>query len=494
MPQNNNNHRSDLNLVEIARNTMIHEGFEPDFPPAAMAEVEKLNPNRPLARPDVRDLRDLLWSSIDNVESKDLDQVEYVERDGDQIKVLIGIADVDSYVAQCSAVDQHAFENTTSVYTGVKTFPMLPEKLSTNLTSLVQDEDRLAIVIEFGVPIDGQVIAREVYAASVRNKAKLSYDAVGKWLDDKGTIPDAIAKIPELEEQIKLQVEAASRLLATRRANGALELETIQATPVMDDSGAVVDLNVTEQNSARDIIENFMIAANVSMSDYLAKHGVTSLQRIVRTPENWPRIVEMAEEMHESLPDEPDARALAQFLDRRRKLDPDHFPDLSLAVVKLLGPGEYIAQRPEDRGEGHFGLAVHNYIHSTAPNRRYADLITQRLLKSSLSPNTSPYSLSELQQIADHCNERESAARKVERKMRKVAAAVLLRNRIGEEFDAIVTGITAKGTFVRTIKPPVDGLVVRGKEGLKVGQHARVKLQSTDPASGFIDFAVVRHA
>jgi len=487
-------HQSDLNLLEIARNTMIHEGFEPDFPPAAMAEVAKINPNSPLARPGVRDLRDLLWSSIDNVESKDLDQVEYVERDGDQIKVFIGIADVDAYVAKGSAVDQHASENTTSVYTGVKTFPMLPEKLSTDLSSLVQDEDRLAVVIEFAVPTDGQVIAGEVYAASVRNKAKLSYDAVGKWLDTNGTIPELIFKIPQMEEQIKLQSEAARRLLATRRANGALELETIQATPVMDENGRIVDLNVSEQNSARDIIENFMIAANVSMSEYLGKHGVTSLQRIVRTPENWPRIVEMAEELHEALPNEPDARALAGFLERRRKLDPDHFPDLSLAVVKLLGPGEYVAQRPEDHGEGHFGLAVHNYIHSTAPNRRYADLITQRLLKSLQSPDTNPYSLSELEQIAEHCNERESAARKVERKMRKVAAAVLLKNRIGEEFDAIVTGITPKGTFVRTIKPPVDGLIVRGKEGLKVGQHARVRLQSTDPESGFIDFAVVRHA
>ncbi|HSE26234.1 MAG TPA: RNB domain-containing ribonuclease [Pyrinomonadaceae bacterium] len=490
----NKNHSSDLNLLEIARNTMIHEGFEPDFPPTAMAEVAKLNGDSPHASPTVRDLRGLLWSSIDNVESKDLDQVEYVEQNGDQIKVFIGIADVDSYVAKGSAVDLHAFENTTSVYTGVRTFPMLPEKLSTDVTSLVQDQDRLAVIIEFGVPQDGQVVPREVYAALVRNKAKLSYDSVGKWLDNNGTIPEPITKIAQLEDQIKLQAEAARRLLATRRANGALELETIQTTPVMDENGSVVDLSVTEQNSARDIIENFMIAANVSMSDYLGTHGVTSLQRIVRTPENWPRIVEMADELHESLPGEPDARALAEFLERRRKLDPDHFPDLSLAVVKLLGPGEYVAQRPEDRGEGHFGLAVHNYIHSTAPNRRYADLITQRLLKSSQSSNNTPYSFSELEQIADHCNERESAARKVERKMRKVAAAVLLKNRIGEEFDSIVTGVTPKGTFVRTIKPPVDGLVVRGKEGLKVGQHARVRLQSTDPANGFIDFAVVRHA
>jgi len=371
---------------------------------------------------------------------------------------------------------------------------MLPEKLSTDITSLVEGEDRLAIVIEFDVSPDGEVVPQEVYAANVRNKAKLAYDSVGKWLDNGGPLPEGIAKTPGLEPQIKLQLEAAKRLLEARREKGALELDTIQATPVMNESGTVVDLSVSERNSARDIIENFMIAANVTMSEYLNKKKVLSIQRVVRTPENWPRIVEMAEELNESLPPQPDARALANFLERRRKVDPDHFPDLSLAIVKLLGPGEYVAETPESRGEGHFGLAVHNYTHSTAPNRRYADLVTQRLLKSSQSNGKSPYSFSELQQIADHCNERESAARKVERKMRKIAAAMLLRNRVGDEFDAIVTGVTAKGTFVRTLKPPVDGLVVRGKEGLKVGQHARVRLQATDPVNGFIDFAIVRHA
>ena len=371
---------------------------------------------------------------------------------------------------------------------------MLPERLSTDITSLVQGEDRIAIVIEFTVPPDGEVTLQEVYEAIVHNQAKLAYDSVGNWLDNGGPIPEAVSNTPGLEHQLRLQLEAAKRLLDARREKGALELETIQATPVMNETGSVVDLSVSEQNSARDIIENFMIAANVTMSEYLNRKQVLSLQRVVRTPENWPRIVEMAEELDETLPADPDAHALANFLERRRKIDPDHFPDLSLAVVKLLGPGEYVAETPQSKGEGHFGLAVHNYTHSTAPNRRYADLVTQRLLKSSQTKSESPYSFSELQQIADHCNERESAARKVERKMRKVAAAMLLRNRIGDEFDVIVTGITPKGTFVRTIKPPVDGLVVRGKEGLKVGQHARVRLQSTDPVNGFIDFAVVRHA
>ena len=490
----NDKHSSQLNLLEIARNTMIHEGFDPDFPAAVQAELAKLDSTNPSRTTPARDLRQLLWSSIDNSDSRDLDQVEYVERSGDDIKVRIGIADVDSCVSKGSPLDQQALKNTTSVYTGVKTFPMLPEKLSTDLTSLVEGEDRLAIVIEFDVPLDGEVVAREVYAANVHNKAKLAYNSVGSWLDNGGPLPEAIAKTPGLEAQIKLQLEAAKRLLEARREKGALELDTIQATPVMNESGTVVDLTVSERNSARDIIENFMIAANVTMSEYLDRHKCLSIQRVVRTPENWPRIVEIAEELKESLPAEPDARALAKFLESRRKVDPDHFPDLSLAVVKLLGPGEYVAETPGSRGEGHFGLAVHNYTHSTAPNRRYADLVTQRLLKSSQSNGESPYSFSELQQIADHCNERESAARKVERKMRKIAAAMLLRNRVGDEFDAIVTGITPKGTFVRTIKPPVDGLVVRGKEGLKVGQHARVRLQATDPANGFIDFAIVRHA
>jgi len=490
----NDHHSSPLNLLEIARNTMIHEGFDPDFPASVQAELAKLDSVNPFQTTQPRDLRQMLWSSIDNSDSRDLDQVEYAERSGDHIKVRIGIADVDSYVSKGSAIDQQALKNTTSVYTGVKTFPMLPEKLSTDITSLVEGEDRLAIVIEFDVSPDGEVVPQEVYAANVRNKAKLAYDSVGKWLDNGGPLPEGIAKTPGLEPQIKLQLEAAKRLLEARREKGALELDTIQATPVMNESGTVVDLSVSERNSARDIIENFMIAANVTMSEYLNKKKVLSIQRVVRTPENWPRIVEMAEELNESLPPQPDARALANFLERRRKVDPDHFPDLSLAIVKLLGPGEYVAETPESRGEGHFGLAVHNYTHSTAPNRRYADLVTQRLLKSSQSNGKSPYSFSELQQIADHCNERESAARKVERKMRKIAAAMLLRNRVGDEFDAIVTGVTAKGTFVRTLKPPVDGLVVRGKEGLKVGQHARVRLQATDPVNGFIDFAIVRHA
>lgn len=472
---------------------MIAEGFEPDIPASVENELRAIDDQKtPQPSPQTKDLRPLLWSSIDNLESRDLDQVEFAERlANDNIRVLIGIADVDSEVAKGSAIDSYAYKNTTSVYTGVKTFSMLPEELSTDRTSLLQDEDRLAIVIEYVVAPDGTTSEENVYPATVHNYAKMSYDAIGKWLDNNGPEPVEVTRVANLADQVRLQAEAANRLLEARRKNGALELDTIQTTAVVDQDGHVIDLAVSERNGARDIIENFMIAANVTMSEYLATHNVTSLRRVVETPRNWPRIVEIANEVNEKLPTEPDAHALADFLERRRVADPDHFVDLSLAVVKLLGPGEYVVEKPGQAGRGHFGLAVHNYIHSTAPNRRYADLITQRLLKGS-TLKREIYPLDQLKEIAERCNERESAARTVERKMRKVAAAMLMRNRLGDEFDAIVTGVTPKGTFARTLKPPVDGLVVQGGEGLKVGQEVRAKLLSTEPEKGFIDFGVVR--
>ncbi len=481
-----NNHSIDLKA--IAKQTMIDEGFEPDLPPPAQRELHHLPTPPKLAN----DLRQLLWSSIDNLESRDLDQVEFAERLPDNsIRVLVGIADVDSLVPKGSAIDAHASANTTSVYTGVTTFPMLPEELSTDKTSLLQGTDHDAIVIEFVVAVDGNTQTRDIYPALLRNYAKLSYEVVGKWLDNDGPTPPEISRVPQLEEQIRLQLEAASRLRELRKEQGALELETIQANPVTDEHGAVVDLTTVERNSARNIIENFMIAANVTMAQFLEKHQMPSIRRVVRTPKDWSRIVELAQEHNEQLPQEPDSRALADFLERQRRADPLHFPDLSLATVKLLGPGEYVAQSPGGPETGHFGLAVQSYTHSTAPNRRYADLITQRLLKGASAKTGSPYRAEELQQIAEHCTERESAARKVERKMRKVAAAVFLRGRIGEEFRAIVTGVTPKGTFARAIKPPVDGLVVKGQHGLKVGQQVRVKLLATDPHQGYIDFGVV---
>jgi exoribonuclease-2 len=404
---------------------------------------------------------------------------------------MVAIADVDAFVPKGSAIDAHAKRNTTSVYTGVETFPMLPEQLSEDKTSLVEGEDRLAVVIQFLVSPDGAVKTEDVFSALVHNYSKMSYEVIGKWLDENSDPPEQVTHVKGLEQQVKLQFEASKRLRQARKAQGALQLDTIQTNPVMDDHGRVTDLEVVERNGARDLIESFMVASNGAMAEFLDSKGVCSLRRVVTTPNNWPRIIEMAEEFNETLPLEPDSRALSEFLQRRRRADPVHFPDLSLAIVKLLGPGDYVVQIPGQEGPGHFGLAVHRYTHSTAPNRRYPDLITQRLLKNSISDGGASYSKGELEEIADHCNERESAARKVERKMRKVAAAMFMKDRIGDQFDAIVTGVSAKGTFARTLRPPIDGMVVKRERGLKVGQHARVKLLSVDPARGFIDFAAV---
>ena len=481
-----------IDLAALARQTMIDAGFVPDLPQAVTEELRIIESGPQPSSPDTdaRDLRKLLWSSIDNRQSRDLDQVEYLESlpDGD-VRVMVGIADVDALVQLHSAIDSHAAENGTSVYTGIKTFSMLPEKLSTDMTSLVEGSNRPSIVIDMVLARDGTVKATEVYRAKVHNYAKLSYDSVGEWLDENGEVPAAIARVPGMEAQIRLQMEAAMRLHELRKQHGALELETIQAIPVLNDAGQVTDLAATKHNSARNLIENFMIAANVAMAQFLEAGGVVSLRRVVRTPEQWPRIVEVAHELGEQLPEAPDSRALADFLARRKAADPVHFPDLSLSIVKLLGPGEYAVQTPASPGDGHFGLAVQDYTHSTAPNRRYADLTTQRLVKAVLMQAPAPYSEEELDKIATHCTERENASRKVERKMRKVAAAVLLEQRIGEEFDAIVTGVTPKGTFARLTKPPVDGRVMRGESGLRVGDRVRVKLLATDPRRGFIDFA-----
>jgi exoribonuclease II len=488
MPNSRLNNK--INVAKIARETMIEEGFKPDIPEAVDREVHLLDQQTILQSASPRDLRDLLWSSIDNVTSLDLDQVEYAEKQHDNsIRVLIGIADVAAFVPKGSATDFYSLENTTSVYTGVKTFPMLPEELSTNKTSLLQGQDRLAIVIEIVVGPGGIVETRDVFEALVHNHSKLSYEIIGRWLDRDGDIPQEVSAVDELASQIRLQLEVSKRLNEVRKQNGTLRLETNQASPVLDDHERIVDLAIDERNSARDIIESFMVTANSAMAEFLERKGITGLRRVVRSPDNWPRIVEIARELNETLPLDPDPRALSNFLERRRKVDPDHFPDLSLAVVKLLGPGDYVVHVPGQEGEGHFGLAVHRYTHSTAPNRRYADLITQRLLKACIAERSSDYNEEELSSIAEHCNERESAARKVERKMRKVVAALFMDDRVGEKFEAIVTGVTIKGTFARIVRPPVDGKVVKGLDGLKVGQKIRVKLLSTDPENGFIDFA-----
>lgn len=483
-----------LDLSAIAHQAMIDAGFVPDVPHSVLAELQSLEskPRTAVADSSTRDLRSLLWSSIDDRKSRDLDQVEYAERlpNGD-IRVRVGIANVDALVQKGSAIDAHAAENGTSVYTGVRTFPMLPEQLSTDMTSLVGGADRSSIVTELIVTPAGAVTSTDVYPSLLHNYAKLSYEAVGAWLDNTGPIPPEVANVPGMDAQIRLQFEAAQHLRELRKEHGALEFETIQVAPVINNRGQVTGLAVVERNSARDLIENFMIAANVAMAQFLTAKGALSLRRVVRTPEHWPRIVELAHELGEQLPVEPDSRALADFLARRRTADPEHFPDLSLSIIKLLGPGEYTVQAPGTSGEQsiHFGLAVHDYTHSTAPNRRYADLVSQRLVKAVLGKGAAPYTLAELTAIAAHCTEREDAARKVERKMRKVGAAVLMQERIGEVFDAIVTGVSPKGIFARLIKPPVDGRVMRGERGLRVGEKISVKLLDTDPPRGFIDFA-----
>jgi ribonuclease R len=485
-------HSDTIDLFAIAHQTMIEAGFVPDFPSPVAREVRSMVAGSSTipANSATQDLRKLVWSSIDDKKTRDLDQVEYAEIiPGGDTRLLVGIADVDALVSKGSATDTHAATNCTSVYTGVKTYPMLPEELSTDLTSLVEGEDRLAVVTEMVLAPDGSVKKTNFYRALVKNQAKLAYEEIGAWLDGKAGVPESVSKVPGMEAQIKLQSEIANRFGEFRKEHGALDLETIQATPVMDDRGKVVDLAVVESNSARELIANFMISANVAMAEFLEAKGGPSLRRIVRTPKYWSRIVEIAEELGEKLPATPDSRALADFLARRKVADPTHFPDLSLAVVKSLGPGEYTVELPGEDGEGHFGLALQDYTHSTAPNRRFADLVTQRLVKAALANKPTPYTVAELRQIAEHCTVQDGAARKVERKMRKVAAAVLLQDRIGEEFKAIVTGVTEKGTFARIISPPVDGRVMRGERGLRVGEKVRVRLLSTDPERGFIDFA-----
>jgi exoribonuclease-2 len=467
-------------------------GFEPDFSAAVMAEVRSLDdPSDNPLPPGVRDLRALHWSSVDNRESRDLDQIEVAERVADgSIRIRIGVADVESLVPVGSPADQHAAANTTSVYTGVAVFPMLPERLSTDLTSLNEGEDRLAVVIEFDVAHDGALGKASVYNALVRNKAKLVYDAVGLWLEEKGPAPAAIAASSELHDQLRMQDQAAQRLRLARSIAGALDFESVEARPVVV-NGKVVDLAVARRNRARDMIEDFMVAANRSVATYLIERGSPSLRRVVREPKRWDRIVALAAELGEVLPRKPDNVSLSAFLARRRVADPEHFPDLSLSVVKLLGPGIYVLERRlGDRREmGHFGLAVADYVHSTAPNRRFADLVTQRMLRAATSGGAGPYTDQQLTEIASRCTERGEAARKVERTMRKVAGASMLEERVGESFAAIVTASSPKGTYARVLNPPVEGRIVRGGRGLDVGDTVRLKLVVADPMRGYIDFA-----
>jgi VacB/RNase II family 3'-5' exoribonuclease len=473
----------------MARQVMLARGFEPNFPPATQQQLAAIKAHPPALAPSekVRDLRGLLWSSIDNDTSRDLDQIEVAERlpDGGT-KVMIGIADVDAFVAKDSPIDQHAAAEATTVYTGVTIFPMLPEELSTGASSLLPDVDRPAVVTEFVVDGKGGLGSSNVYRALVRNKAQLTYNGVGAWLEGRGPAPPKVAASAELQAQLKLQDDAAQALRKLRYANGALNLDTAEVIPLLLDQ-EVTGVATVEKNRATDLIEDFMIAVNGVVARLLEK--VSSLRRIVKTPEHWDGIVRLAAAQGEKLPAQPDSKALNNFLVKRKAADPDHFADLSLAVIKLIGPGEYVLERPGDPEQGHFGLAVQDYTHSTAPNRRFADIVTQRLIKSLLDGKPGPYSDAELAAVAANCTQKGDAARKVERDMSKRLAALAMSHSIGQTFDAIVTGVTPKGTFVRVMQPHIEGLLAQGGQGLHVGDRLRAKLTRTDVQHGFIDFA-----
>jgi VacB/RNase II family 3'-5' exoribonuclease len=495
MNANDKHHRAILQ--GIAQRAMLERGLLPDFSAKALAELDKIQApaamNGEPARDSfgIRDLRSLLWASIDNDDSLDLDQLTVAEAmPGDKVKILVAVADVDSLVKNGSAIDEHARHNTTSVYTAARIFPMLPEKLSTNLTSLNFSEERLSIVVEMVIGADGSLRDSDIYRARVRNHAKLAYNSVAAWLEGSEVAPEAIAAVNGLDENLRLQDRVAQSMKNFRHVHGALSLETIEARPIFD-GDQIRDLEVEKRNRAKDIIEDFMIAANGVTTRYLSSKKFPSIRRVVRTPKRWDRIVEIAGEHGFKLPDNPDSKALEAFLIKEKAVDPLRFPDLSLAIIKLLGAGEYIAELPGDTAPGHFGLAVRDYTHSTAPNRRYPDLITQRLLKAAIEVRSSPYSRDELGVLAKHCTQEEDAANKVERQVGKSAAALLLESRIGEQFDAIVTGASSKGTWVRLLNVPVEGRVVHGFEGLDVGDRVRVQLISTDVERGYIDFRKV---
>lgn len=478
-------------LQRIARQAMIDRGLLPDFSPEALAELDGIQ--APAADSKVlHDLTHLLWASIDNDDSRDLDQLTVAEvLPGDKVKVLVAVADVASIVADGSAIDDHARRNTTSVYTAAMIFPMLPEKLSTDLTSLNFKADRLSLVVEMVVGPDGSIQDSRIYRARVRNRAKLAYNSLGAWLEGKGAVPEAVAAVSALDENLRTQDRAARSLRNLRHAHGALSLETVKARPIFDGE-RLRNFEVDNKNRATDIIEDFMIAANGITARYLAARKFPSLRRVVREPKRWDRIVQMAGERGWRLPAYPDSKALDEFLLKEKASDPLRFPDLSLAVIKLLGAGEYRAELPGDAGPGHFGLAVKDYTHSTAPNRRYPDLITQRLLKAAIEGDSWPYRRVELDALAKNCTEKEDAADKVERQVGKSAAALLLEPRINEQFEAIVTGASAKGTWVRILPLPVEGKLVKGFDGLDVGDRIRVQLMAIDVERGYIDFQKVK--
>lgn len=476
-----------FDLVAASRQEMLAHGFLPDVPADAMKQLQSIHA---APDPNLRDLTGLLWSSIDNDDSRDLDQIEWAERMPAGIRVLVGIADVDTAVKKLTPIDRYAAHETTSVYSGIHTYPMLPEKLSTDLTSLSEGGDRAAVVIEYVVGDDGSLSSATIYRARVRNHAQLTYNAVGAWLEGKAAAPPKVGASKELQEQLRLQDEAAQKLRAERFRLGALNFDRMEAQAVIAD-GHVQDIKARISNHATHLIEDFMIAANETMALSLSAAGVSSIRRVVKDPQRWNRIVDVAHSLGEKLPPEPDSGALNQFLIRRKKADPDGYEHLSLSILKLMGPGIYVLARSGAVAPGHFGLAAHDYTHSTAPNRRFADLVTQRLVKALQAHEPTPYTDEELDGIARDCTEKEDAARKVQRSMLKRMAALAMQHRVGQTFRAIVTGASEKGVYARIQSPLVEGRVVRGEEGLDVGDRVKVSLLSADPVRGFIDFARV---
>ncbi len=487
----NNNQRHHEYLQSIAYRAMLERGLLPEFDAAAKNELSNISRAAQEHEPDIRDLRQLLWCSIDNQDSEDLDQLSYAERcQDDCVKVYVAVADVDALVREHSALDKHARHNTCTVYTAARIFPMLPEKLSTNYSSLGYRDDRLAIVTELKVDKQGAVNAYTIYRAWVQNKAKLSYNRLADWLDGDAEPPEAVTRVAGLAENLMLQFKVAQEMKNLRYERGALEFETIHAKPVFE-NGDIKDLIADRSNGAKDIVADFMIATNGAVARFLDACGYPSIRRVVKTPRRWDRIVELAKEHGYSLPLAPDPKELHKFLMKEKAADKLRFPDISQSVIKLLGSGEYIVEKAGEDSQGHFGLAVKDYTHSTAPNRRYPDLLTQRLVKAALKKQDIPYSDEELVELAKHCSQMEDAVKKVERQVSKAAAALLLQGRMGEEFKAIVTGASPKGTWVRLFRLPVEGRVVKGFEGADVGHKIRVKLVGADVERGFIDFVRV---
>ena len=489
MNTNEKHHRAILQ--SIAHRVMIERGLLPDFSNEALAELKKLqiSIDKPASDdPNIRDMRELPWASIDNDDSQDLDQLTVAqEMPEGKVRIMVAIADVDSLVRKGTALDNHARHNTTSVYTAARIFPMLPDLLSTNLTSLNLNEDRFALVVELELRVDGSLLNSSIYRALVRNHARLAYNNIAPWLEGSGIVPKAVSSVARLAENLRLQDQAAQSLKKLRHVNGALTLETIESKPVFD-GDQIRTLELEEKNRAKELIEDFMIAANGVTARYLSANNFPSIRRVVRTPKRWERIVEIAWNHQYELPSEPDSKALEDFLVQAKAANPIHFPDLSLAVIKLLGSGEYVAEASDQTAPGHFGLAVKDYAHSTAPNRRYPDLLTQRLIKAALEGKTVPYSKDELDKLAAHCTEAEDAATKVERRVEKSAAALMLESSLGEVFESIVTGASEKGTWVRLLTIPVEGKLEQGFEGLDVGDQIRVQLIMVDVQQGFIDF------